>query len=402
MRRRSRRMCTSSALRVGAPDGHARRAISSRPTTAPNRSTRAPASSRSTGDSETHRSRKRSSPSSSISGTGSPLDALASRVATRAAHVPVLGRQADPVLERIDRVRRGGVGPDEQQPGGPGAPELAEMESLFRPANQHDVHRGDGIRERFRVCFSVVNRRCRLPHARLAAPSAASAAAATNEPGAEPRARPAAEAVDRPAHRQRRDDLTARTVHRGAHAGDARLALGHRGGPAPLAHGAELGVVRPGWPLSGVGPGQEHLRRRPGDERQARADRDRVPEPRRPLDRRHADPVVALAHVELGALAGRVAQLGQGLRRPLEERRRGATRRCGPTRRGGHPAGTGPARPGRRARAPRAPPRAGARSGAEIPVASTSSASVDGPCSASASRIAADLSMTPTPLRLSI
>ena len=50
-------MCTSSALRVGLPPGHARRTSVSRPTTALNRSISAAASARSTGDSVTQRPR---------------------------------------------------------------------------------------------------------------------------------------------------------------------------------------------------------------------------------------------------------------------------------------------------------------------------------------------------------
>ena len=83
MRRRSRSMCTSSALRVGVPPGHARRTSVSRPTTALNRSISAAASARSTGDNVTHRPLNRNRPSSSTVGTASDLPARPASVDTR-------------------------------------------------------------------------------------------------------------------------------------------------------------------------------------------------------------------------------------------------------------------------------------------------------------------------------
>ena len=55
-------------------------------------------------------------------------------------------------------------------------------------------------------------------------------------------------------------------------------------------------------------PGEQHLGGRAGEHRQGRADRDRVAQADGTLGGRDADPVVALAAEQLGALVGVVAQ----------------------------------------------------------------------------------------------
>ena len=278
------------------------------------------------------------------------------------------------------------------------------MEVLFRPADQHDVHRGDGKRERFRVCFAVVNRRCRAGSrpgvrewCRL------ERGGGPDQRGPEPGSGPAPQPVDRATDRQRRDHRAVRPVHRRAHAGHPGLPLGDRRGPAPLAHRAQRRRVasRPASPPGRPRPAAPSRRirrraaggRRPGRCRAARP----VARPRRrtPGGRRRARRAARSPRSRRAASASTSADCSS----IVVER---STRRCDPTPRAGRRAGTGPARPGRRARAPRARPRGGARSAARSRWRPRGRRGVAGPCSASASRIAADLSMTPTPLRLSI
>ena len=133
-------MCTSSALRVGLPPGHARRTSVPRPTTAPNRSTRAAASARSTGDSVTHRPRWRSNPSPSTVGADTAWPARAARVATRARRSSSAAGRPDPVLEGIDGGRGGEAFPHQEEPGGADGSEAFEARPLLR-ASEEGRHR---------------------------------------------------------------------------------------------------------------------------------------------------------------------------------------------------------------------------------------------------------------------
>ena len=101
-RRRSRSTCTSRALRPGAPSGQPARPSASRLTTAPKRSSSAPASRASTGGKDTHPPPKRSTPSSSSSGTRSAR-ARVRRSRRRPGPADRPRRPApDPVLEVVD------------------------------------------------------------------------------------------------------------------------------------------------------------------------------------------------------------------------------------------------------------------------------------------------------------
>ncbi len=70
----------------------------------------------------------------------------------------------------------------------------------------------------------------------------------------------------------------------------------------------EAGALEAAVQPVGLLPGEQHLGRRSGEHRQRGADRDRVPQADGPLGRGDADALVALAPVELGGLAGVVAQ----------------------------------------------------------------------------------------------
>ena len=132
-------MCTSSALRVGLPPGHARRTSVSRPTTALNRSTSAAASA------ALHR--RQGDPPSTIAEQAVVIDRRRHRlrpardasVATLHPQVVLGRRQADPVLEGIDGLGGGEVLAHQQEPRRPGGPEPFQPFLFLGPPHQHDV-----------------------------------------------------------------------------------------------------------------------------------------------------------------------------------------------------------------------------------------------------------------------
>ena len=162
---------------------------------------------------------------------------------------------------------------------------------------------------------------------------------------------------------------------------------------------AELGALQPAVQPVRLLPGEQDLRGRAGVHRQRAADRDGVAQADRPLGRGHADPLVALAAVQLGALAGVVAQRGQhrpgGGQQPVLAGGRGRARPA---------AGPSTNRPCM-SRATRRWCSSATASrcavGRARPVAATSWASVAGR-PRGRSRTMAALSSTPTPLELSM
>ena len=152
-------MCTSSAFRVGLPPGHARRTSVSRPTTAPNRSTSAAASARSTGDSVTHRPRWRSSPSPSTVGADTAWPARGGEGGDARPEVVLGRREPDPVLEGIDGGRSGEAFPHQEEPGRTDGSEAFESCLLFGPAKKDDIGTGLRIHHKEKVksgCYGLV------------------------------------------------------------------------------------------------------------------------------------------------------------------------------------------------------------------------------------------------------
>ena len=133
-------MCTSRALRVGSPSGQAVRLTRSRVTTAPKRSTSGRAMAHSTGDNATQTSLE---PQQTV---GLDHGAQARRSPSRqrgrpGAHVAILGRDPDPVLELVDGRRRIGVGVHQQQPRRAIDTQHLQAGELLGPAHQGHVHR---------------------------------------------------------------------------------------------------------------------------------------------------------------------------------------------------------------------------------------------------------------------
>ncbi len=152
-------MCTSSAFRVGLPPGHARRTSVSRPTTAPNRSTSAAASARSTGDKRHPAPTMPEQPVGVDGGCGDGLAGTGRERRDARTKVVLGGRQADPVLERVDRRWGRETLAHEQQPGRTRRPKALQPRLLLGPADQHDV--GAGLRVRHvetvrSTCFGLV------------------------------------------------------------------------------------------------------------------------------------------------------------------------------------------------------------------------------------------------------
>ncbi len=126
----------------------------------------------------------------------------------------------------------------------------------------------------------------------------------------------AGQPLDRPGHRHGGDDPAASPADRGGYRGDARLALGHAGCPAaPPDLGqhrrAELGAAQAPVHALRVLPGEQHLGGRPGSHRQGHADGYGVAQSAGPFGGGDADPCVRLPAVQLGALAGHVAQVAE-------------------------------------------------------------------------------------------
>ena len=142
-------------------------------------------------------------------------------------------------------------------------------------------------------------------------------------------------------------------------------------------------------------PRREHLRPRARRHRQPGAERDRGAQPGGPLRGRHADPLVAVAPVELGALAAAVAQPGQHRPRGGQQR---VGRAAAPARRAADRAPTG--RPASRTSSRCVSSATASRCAVArgSPVASHQLAEPDRRDRAAASSTATDLSSTPTPL----
>src|SRR5436190_23687952 len=133
-----------------------------------------------------------------------------------------------------------------------------------------------------------------------------------------------AQALDRAGDRHRGDHPATGAAHRRRHRGHASLALTDALRPAAPPYGGEGGrgelrlaqaTVQPVRLL----PGEQDLRGRAGLHREGRADRHGVAQAGQPLGARDAHPAVALAAVQLGALAGDVAQPGEHRVRGLEQ-----------------------------------------------------------------------------------
>ena len=141
--------------------------------------------------------------------------------------------------------------------------------------------------------------------------------------GVQPTGLPA-QPLQRAGHRHGGHHPAAGPAHRGRHRGDARLALADALRPAASAYRregrrGELRLAQPAVQPVRLLPREQDLGGRAGLHRQRRADRDGVAQAGEALGRRHADPAVALAPVELRALAGDVAQPGEHRAGRLEQ-----------------------------------------------------------------------------------
>ena len=202
MRRRSRSTCTSSALRVGTPVGQARSASISRVTTAPKRSSE-------------HRGqrlldgRERHPPvvmmQQAVLVEQRPhrvLSGAEQEGGTPRVDLPLGRARGHPVFEAVGWERELAVDVglrDDEQARHPLLPELCQPLGVGRPPNHFDVHGPDGTSGLLRPCYPVVT-----------APQQ-SVAGRVQHRRSQPATRMLAQAVDRTAHADRRDDRVRRS-----------------------------------------------------------------------------------------------------------------------------------------------------------------------------------------------
>ena len=350
-------MCTSSALRVGAPSGHARLGEHARAaTTAPNRSSSARVSDCSTGESDDPRVVVAEEAVVVDLGTGAVRASPAPAARAGGRRAPISDAPAATQSSR-QSVGIGGSAPSltRSSRGTPWSRSPARRWGSLGPAHELDVHvmqrkdaivspalrRGDGCAASARQVGGRGEHRRREPG-----------------PGIGP------EPLDRAAHADRARP-PARPTRTGALTlATPGLALAHASPPSPEPRTSAEHARRSTSNRSRVvGPREQHPPARALGERQRprRAARCRAGRVGRSCGR-DAHPLVALAHVELRALAGVGAQ---PLRAPA---RAGSTSASAAPAAAPQPdeAGAEP-EPARRRRAPRARgararPRAGARS----------------------------------------
>ena len=237
IRRRRRSTCTSSALRVGAPVGHA--ATGERlPTDHRAEALDHRAGERTLDRRERHPLAAEAEETVLVElGRGALLRGAARERCDPGAHVAVVGGQPDPVLEAVDAVGWGFLGSDEEQAGGPVGPQATEPPLFLGPPNQHDIHGRQPTDAVFHDCFArlngLISSEPSVPAAgQVIRPACSRARAADDHGGGEPPTGVPPEALDRPAHGDRGDDRAVAVAHGGADARDPGLALRDRLRPA--------------------------------------------------------------------------------------------------------------------------------------------------------------------------
>ena len=272
MRRRSRSTCTSSALRVGTPVGHARSASISRVTTAPKRSSNTAG--------ERLLDRRQRDPRVAVMEQAVLVEQRPHRVLTGRAARGHAGGRRPPTPARptspSPRGSRPATAARRHRRPRRAAAECASPEA--RPAAAHRPASGRPRRSRSRPYGAFVTpllprRDVRAlpepPSAAERSPAAAVTAAARRRPGCW------SEPVDRPAHADRGHHRAGARRTRARSRSRRRPPARRRWRPSPRRRTAASSAGSHVEPRRVARPGQQHLAARAAVERQHRAERER-------------------------------------------------------------------------------------------------------------------------------